>query len=133
MNVSELLGKTLINITKNNEDNDDIIIFTTNDGFKYKMYHDQDCCESVYIDDIVGNLEDLLNSPILLAEEVTNNDNPKREIWEWDDEKTMQYDDSFTWTFYKFGTIKGYVDIKWYGSSNGYYSESVTFELIENG
>ena len=39
-------------------------------------------------------------------------------------------DDSFTWTFYRFATARGYVTIRWYGSSNGYYSEEVTFEEV---
>ena len=112
-NVSELLGKTIIDITQNYNDE---LIFKTQDGLTYKMHHYQDCCETVEIEDITGNLADLINSPILMAEEVSE-----------DDENASE---SGTWTFYKFATIKGYVTIRWYGSSNGYYSESVNFDLI---
>lgn len=111
--VTELLGKTIIDITQNYNDE---LIFKTEDGTTYKMHHHQDCCESVEIEDIVGNLADLINSPILMAEEVSQ-----------DDENSSE---SGTWTFYKFATIKGYVTIRWYGSSNGYYSESVDFDRI---
>ena len=110
INVSILLGKTIIDITNNN---DEEIVFKTDDGQIYKMLHEQDCCESVFIEDIVGNLGDLLHSPVLMAEEVSQNDEGAEE--------------SGTWTFYKFATLKGYVTIRWYGSSNGYYSESVDF------
>jgi hypothetical protein len=99
--------------------NDEQIFFTTSDGVEYVMEHYQSCCESVYIESIVGDLQDLVGNPILLAEEATNEDNPMYE-----------HDEAFQWTFYKFATIKGYVDIRWYGSSNGYYSVGVDFDEV---
>lgn len=115
----ELIGKVFIKIEKVG---DDEIYFHTNDGQILKMYHDQDCCESVYIEDICGDLDDLINSPITMAEEIYN----------VDEDALNEYDDSFTWTFYKFATSKGYVTIRWYGTSNGYYSESVNFVVVNN-
>ena len=117
--VSELKGKTLSSI----ENRGDELVFTTTEGEVYRMYHEQDCCESVYIEDIVGDLEDLVGSEILRAEESMDLFDVIR-----DSEKEPEHtDESFTWTFYKFATRKGYVDIRWYGTSNGYYSESVSF------
>lgn len=116
--VSELIGKTFTKVIKS--DNDDEIFFECNDGKTYRMLHEQSCCESVYIEDINGELELLVGTPILQAEESTNNENAKDE----------EYNESFTWTFYHFATIKGYVTIRWYGTSNGWYSESVDiFEI----
>ena len=111
----DLKGKVLSSIINIGDE----VTFTLNDGSIYKLYHSQDCCESVYVEDVVGDLSDLIGSPILEAEEVTSDENPI------DVPKSMQ--DSFTWTFYKLSTIKGSVTIRWYGESNGYYSESVDF------
>jgi hypothetical protein len=110
-----LKGKTLTEITSS----DDEIIFTTNEGEVFKMYHSQDCCESVSIEDINGDLQDLIGYPILAASEDTNSDEPRGE-----------YDESFTCTFYRISNIKTTVVIRWYGHSNGYYSERVDFEQI---
>jgi hypothetical protein len=114
-NIETLLGKTLTNIDAGEYE----IRFTTDEGNTYLMYHEQDCCESVYVEDIAGDLEDIVNAPILLAEEVVS----ESEIGQWGD--------SSTWTFYKLATIRGTITIRWIGSSNGYYSESVDFRLLE--
>lgn len=111
---NELQGKTIVEI-HGMEIGNDVIFFVCDDGTIYKMYHEQNCCESVDINDICGEIDFLLNTPITLAEEVI------------EDGGEDDYGDSSTWTFYNFGTVKGYLTIRWYGESNGYYSESVDF------
>lgn len=109
----DLRGHTLASVV--NEHNERIV-FTLTDGRTYGLWHDQDCCESVSVEDICGDLEALVGSPILLAEEVTTADDGEN-----------RGDESYTWTFYKLATVRGAVTIRWYGTSNGYYSERVTF------
>ena len=96
------------------------------DGTKFHLYHYQDCCESVSLEDVCGDLEDLVGSPITMAEEVEGEgEAPERT------EEEKRWIDSETWTFYKFATEKGYVTLRWLGSSNGYYSESASFSEIK--
>ncbi len=116
--ISILLGKVFTSVVNN----EDTLVFTDNEGSTYEFYHDQDCCENVYIQSVVGDLEDLVGSPLLVCEEVVSDENPEG--------VTKEYQDSFARTFYKFATRKGYVDVRWYGESNGYYSESVDFRKV---
>lgn len=114
-----LLGCVLTTVGVGKFEYGDAVFFETTDGRKFVMYHDKDCCENVNIEEVVGNLADLVNDgPVLLAEETSN-------------QKTDgEYGDSATWTFYKLRTHNGDVTIRWLGSSNGYYSESVDFYEI---
>jgi len=113
---SELEGEILSKIVLKG---DEEIVFSTESGKEYKMYHDQSCCENVYIEDIDGDLNELLGSEIITAEEVTE---------EGDGD---EYGGSSTWTFYKICNDKTYITIRWLGESNGYYSESVDFIKVK--
>lgn len=116
---SELKNKTLKNVEVLD---DQEIIFTTSDGKKYKLYHEQNCCENVYLEDIDGNIEDLIGQTVLDAYESTSRDKSPANT----------YAESYTWTFYSIRTVKTSITIRWYGESNGYYSEEVDFVLIDN-
>jgi hypothetical protein len=109
-----LKGKTFKSVKRTG---DILLTFVTTDDETFYMQHDQECCETVEIESIVGDLQDLVGEPILVAEEVTNRELPS--------EVGDPYG-TYTWTFYKLATRKGYVDIRWYGESNGYYSERVS-------
>ena len=111
----DLIGRTLYKVT---EDGEELTLYLSETNY-VRFYHQQDCCESVYIEDICGDLNDLVGSPLLEAEEVSN----------YEGEDTG--DESYTWTFYKFATKKGFVTVRWYGSSNGYYSEGVSVEVVD--
>lgn len=119
MNFDVLKGKIITKIIGLEKDCEDVV-FTCLDGSVYKMYHERECCESVTIEDVCGDVTDLLNAPILVAEESVKEGEDREDIYK-----------SQTWTFYKLATIKGSVDIRWYGESNGYYSERVSFVCIK--
>lgn len=98
---------------------DESITFYLDNAKSIRMYHSQDCCESVYIEDINGDLNSLLFKPILQADEKISTN----------EDSNSNTDESFTWTFYTLANISSVVDIRWYGSSNGYYSERVDLAI----
>lgn len=119
-----LLGSILSEVFINEVEHQKLgLVFKTVDNVFYKLEHVSECYESVTIEDINGDLSDLVGSPILVSEVVTKDAtkeymNSKEEIF------------SATWSFYKFATIKGHVVVRFIGVSNGCYSELVNFYKI---
>lgn len=118
VNVSEMLGQTFSRVVADEE-----TVTFENDEVRYVLYHSQDCCESVCVEEIIGDIEDLVGWPLLIARE--DHDAEGEEL---------PNSESYTWTFYNFATFKGYVTIRFLGTSNGYYSEEVDCrkELLNN-
>lgn len=117
-----LVGQTLKSVEGLDIGSEEVILETIG-GLKYKLYHCQDCCESVSINDVVNDVEDFDGALILSAEEVVGV-TPTDYVWDYEPE-------SYTWTFYKIETDRGGVFIRWLGESNGHYGEGVSFERIQ--
>ena len=84
--IDALIGRTFASVTET----DATVTFAGDGGPSYRLEHMQDCCESVWLEDVAGDLDDLVGSPVVMAEESTDKDATGVE--------------STTWTFYKLGT-----------------------------
>jgi len=120
---SDLVGLTLVEIDGLEEGSEEVY-FKAQCGRRFRMAHDQDCCEQVEVEDVCGELPDIIGHQILSAEEVSSEDVDEHGT------KGCSYD-SVTWTFYHIRTIWGTVTIRWCGESYGYYSEDVSFYEVK--
>lgn len=53
-------------------------------------------------------------------------------IKNYDEDALDEYDDSYTWTYYKISTLNHDCTLRFYGTSNGYYSEGIDIEWNGN-
>lgn len=115
---SSLVGEVLVYIDIDEKYNE--ILLTTESGKKIKIFHEQDCCESVRIEDTRGNWHDLIGKVIIEASaDVRPGGDPP-----------PAYPDSWTRTALTFRVDGATVISRWIGESNGYYSESVNIEDV---
>ena len=114
----EFIGETVSEVYVDDFKEYVIIAFESGKGVMLK--HDQECCEEVVIDDINGDINDLAGQRILMFTEVVSDGNNLPEEY-----RDIKIDNYSTWSFYTISTLKDDITIRWYGSSNGYYSEIV--------
>lgn len=129
MDVSELVGKkvSLVWALPEDDPHPDTLLFFVENKI-YALYHAQDCCESVYLEDIEGDLNDLIGAPLIMAYESSSD--PASGATDYSDDFAEE-DDLEKWTFYRFMTAKGDVVLRWYGTSNGYYSVDVDVKEVD--
>lgn len=119
--IAELVGNTIVEVVGLNKGSE-CVRFKLKDGRTVEMCHEQNCCEQVLLEDIVGDTECLLKGPVVLAEDASSREGSPLDGY---------CRDSHTWTFYTIGTAAGCVVLRWYGASNGYYSEEVSVFVSE--
>ena len=112
-NFSDLKGLTIDRIEQRG---DDELYFYVGDR-AFRLMHHQDCCESVTIEDIAGDIAEIKDALVTLADEPESKTGDGGEGCE-------------TWTFYRLRTTKGDITIRFYGTSSGYYSETAEFEEV---
>lgn len=113
--VNELIGEILTHIDV--DESGDQIRMETASGKVITLYHAQDCCESVRIEDTQGNWHDLIGKVIVEANKREGNFGKPYDAESWmRTEFTFKVDDAT-------------VISRWIGESNGYYSESVDIEV----
>lgn len=112
-----LKGETLISV-EGAEVGKDEVIFKTKSGRTFRMFHSQDCCESVSITRVSSIYTSGEGITVNEAEEKIEADIPASE--------------SATRTTFivNGGGWNGFF-IEWIGESNGYYSESVSFVEVK--
>lgn len=116
MEFSDLTGAVVKAFTVN--ENRDVVGISTDRG-DFVMWHDQSCCEHVALIDVVGDPQALVGETLTLAEEATSENDWTR--------RPERYAESWTWTFYRLSGGWEDVLLRWCGTSNGYYGESVSF------
>jgi hypothetical protein len=127
-NINAMVGVTFTKVDTGDSEyprliGSSVLAFHSTDGRIFKFFHEQDCCESVSLEEIIGDISDLIGSPILHANE--ESDYPEEENSSDDGESTK-------WTFYSFRTNKGTVTLRWVGTSNGYYSTDVDLAILDS-
>lgn len=111
MEKHELQGKKIYSIEGLSKDSEEVRI-TFTDGTGIRMYHSQDCCERVWLEDCEdADPKDFVGATLVQFEEASNSGPSNCGIQEW--------------TFYNIRTTKADVSLRWCGESNGYYSTSV--------
>jgi hypothetical protein len=117
--LNRMVGETIVSVSGNRHD-EEFVVRTTS-GLVFTFYHSQDCCEDVYLEEIIGDIDDLIGHTVVMAEETCSNDEVVG--------VSCYQGESFTWTYYRMATERGLVVLRFFGSSNGYYSESVSVSV----
>lgn len=89
--IEEMYGLVFDEVYVDEYDGSDALIFRNKD-VEFRFCHYQDCCETVMIEEIFGDLSDLVGEQLYFLDESSAEE---------------ERNERAVWTFYKFGTRKG--------------------------
>ena len=108
--LDDLFGRKVKSVTGCHKGSEYMEICFT-DGLK-AIFEPANYMANVEIEDVNGDPQGMVGNLITLVEVISDLDSANN-----------------TWTYYRFATLDGYIDIRWFGSSNGYYSEKVNWYI----
>lgn len=113
--ITDAIGRKIVSVYVNSE----MINLNFADGGYIQLYHEQDCCESVWLEnhkEVGEELKRMVGQTIRVFKERTTH-------------SVGGYSDSVTCTFYTIRTDMESCDFMFRGESNGYYSERVDIDI----
>lgn len=112
--LDNIIGSTILAVDGCTVGSDKVTIHTSKGILR--LYFDNDyygsCFVDVRVEDITGDLHDLIDGVVSVAEERSD------QVGDRGDYRTK-------WTFYTIRTTRGDLDLRWLGKDNGYYGVSV--------
>lgn len=111
-NFAEFKNKVIKNISGLEKGSQEVY-FECEDGTKYFLYHYQVCSEKVYIEEIAGNINDIIGCKINIADVVTSGNS-----------------NIFLQTFFTLSSDKGSLIFRWIGESVGSVLVDVSFNEV---
>lgn len=113
--LSELIGKVFDLVKLNGG----AVEFFNDNKLMFCLHHEQSCCEWVELIDGFDELHLLQNDPIMQSYATYSHDGELK----YESSHGSDYD-SLTWSFYTISTFYHSVTLRFYGQSNGCYSET---------
>jgi len=118
-NIFEILsGEVIKNITGVHYGSREVKLITES-KWLCTLYHHQDCCEDVMLEDFDLDPGEIIGQKIYAIQEVSGNPIGGHRGGIGQE----------TWTFYKIATEKNSLWMSWSGGSNGYYRQKVDIKL----
>lgn len=138
ISVPAVVGEIIDRVEGLRDGSDSVKLFFRN-HMGLRIMHCPDCCETVEIVDIVGDVSDLVGAPVLEISIVSSTDHPdfvtilegNQGVSVKADRTPIDISESSTWSVVKLRTTKGEVNLRWLGQSNGYYSEIPDIVLFD--
>lgn len=115
--IESLIGHRIVSVRWDTDRYGYRVLRIGTDSFDLVMEHERDCCNQ---GDLIDGFDDLkqMVGEVVLEAECVKQDGVEGQMPDWADYLNQ-------WTFYKIRTMNTSATLRWFATSNGYYSVEV--------